>query len=251
MTINEKFELIIKILFGGNKRAFAHAIGISPTVVENVVGARKGKPSFDVLVKVCANANISAEWLLLGTGDNFKEVFLFRKDLILTSPPGDESSTGPVMTTFITGEREDNSVSREEEPTKLLKELPLIPLNDIGQFALIDEDYSNKYDCFYFPESEVRDASFLIRMPGDSMQPYYYPGDILSCKNLSTSDIFFQWGRVYAIETSQGTLVKRVEPGSTEEYIKLVSENERYKPFEISKHSISKIALILGFLRAE
>ena len=68
MTINERFETIIQVLFQGNKRAFAKAVGISPTVVENVVGARKGKPSYDVLEKVCANANISAEWLLFGTG---------------------------------------------------------------------------------------------------------------------------------------------------------------------------------------
>lgn len=54
MTVNERFETIIRVLFGGNKRAFALHVGISPTVVENVVGTRKGKPSFDVLEKVCA-----------------------------------------------------------------------------------------------------------------------------------------------------------------------------------------------------
>ncbi len=68
MTINERFDTIIKLLFGGNKRAFALHVGVSPTVVENVVGARQGKPSFDFLQKVCVNANISAEWLLMGTG---------------------------------------------------------------------------------------------------------------------------------------------------------------------------------------
>ena len=42
MTINERFEAIIQVLFAGNKRAFALHVGISPTVVENVVGTRKG-----------------------------------------------------------------------------------------------------------------------------------------------------------------------------------------------------------------
>ncbi len=69
MNINERFQTIIDILFAGNKRAFALHVGVSPTVVENVVGKRKGKPSFDFLEKVCANANISAEWLLLGNGE--------------------------------------------------------------------------------------------------------------------------------------------------------------------------------------
>ena len=40
MTVNERFETIIRVLFGGNKRAFALHVGISPTVVENVVGAQ-------------------------------------------------------------------------------------------------------------------------------------------------------------------------------------------------------------------
>lgn len=44
------------------------AVGVTPTVIENVVGTRQGKPSFDVLEKVCANANISATWLMTGRG---------------------------------------------------------------------------------------------------------------------------------------------------------------------------------------
>ena len=60
---------IIRELYNGNKRAFSIAIGVTPTVIENVVGTRQGKPSFDVLEKVCANANISAEWLMSGRGE--------------------------------------------------------------------------------------------------------------------------------------------------------------------------------------
>lgn len=79
MTINERFQTIIDILFNGNKRAFAIHVGVSPTVVENVVGKRQGKPSFDFLEKVCANANISAEWLLMGNGEQFKDMVELRK----------------------------------------------------------------------------------------------------------------------------------------------------------------------------
>ena len=79
MTINERFQTIIDIMFGGNKRAFAIHVGVSPTVVENVVGTRKGKPSFDFLYKVCANANISAEWLLMGKGEMLWDMLEPRK----------------------------------------------------------------------------------------------------------------------------------------------------------------------------
>ena|SRR5690554_3574908 len=73
MSINRRFNEIIKRLYNGNKRLFSTAIGVAPTVVENVVGTRQGKPSFDVLQKVVdANANISAEWLLTGKGSMLK-----------------------------------------------------------------------------------------------------------------------------------------------------------------------------------
>ena len=42
--INGRFAEIINRLYAGNKRAFAQQVGISPTVIENVVGTRQGKP---------------------------------------------------------------------------------------------------------------------------------------------------------------------------------------------------------------
>lgn len=72
MTINDRFEAIICDLYGGNNAAFAKAIGVAPTVIQNVIGKRKGKPSFDVLAKVCALANINAEWVMTGHGRMLK-----------------------------------------------------------------------------------------------------------------------------------------------------------------------------------
>lgn len=51
MSINERLKTIIEEQYNGNKRAFSMAIGVTPTVIENVVGSRQGKPSFDVLEK--------------------------------------------------------------------------------------------------------------------------------------------------------------------------------------------------------
>ena len=82
MTINERFSLIINELYNGNKRAFSLALGLTPTVIENVVGKRQGKPSYDVIEKVCANANISGDWLILGEGS-----------MIKATPPSDAAQT--------------------------------------------------------------------------------------------------------------------------------------------------------------
>ena len=72
MTINERVGTIITELYNGTKRAFSMFIGVSPTVIENVVGTRQGKPSYDVLEKICAKANVSGDWLLTGEGSMLK-----------------------------------------------------------------------------------------------------------------------------------------------------------------------------------
>ena len=71
--INGRFVTIISILYGGNKRAFANAIDISPSVIENITGTRLGKPSFDVLRAVVECTEISAHWLLTGEGSMLNE----------------------------------------------------------------------------------------------------------------------------------------------------------------------------------
>lgn len=71
MTINERFGKIIRALYGGNKSAFATAVGIAPSVVDNIVGKRQGKPSFEVIEKVSALAEVNVEWLVTGRGDAF------------------------------------------------------------------------------------------------------------------------------------------------------------------------------------
>ena len=71
MSINERFGKIIRALYGGNKSAFATAVGIAPSVVDNIVGKRQGKPSFEVIEKVSALAEVNITWLITGRGEPF------------------------------------------------------------------------------------------------------------------------------------------------------------------------------------
>ncbi|MGM9863322.1 MAG: XRE family transcriptional regulator [Lepagella sp.] len=92
MTINERFDELIKVLYGGNKRAFAKALEVAPTVIENVVGSRQGKPSFEVISKVCALANINAEWVVCGTGEMMKTA---------ERPNRDGSNNSPIVSQLL------------------------------------------------------------------------------------------------------------------------------------------------------
>ena len=87
MSINDRFGKIIRTLYGGNKSAFASAIGVAPSVVENIVGKRQGKPSFDVIEKVCAIAEVSIIWLMTGEGEAFDFRCDEEKEKPTTTPP--------------------------------------------------------------------------------------------------------------------------------------------------------------------
>jgi transcriptional regulator with XRE-family HTH domain len=123
MSINERFETIIKVLFNNNKRAFAKTVGVSPTVVENIVGTRKGNPSYEVLRKVCANANISAEWILFGTENQPVGDFInIRKDHTIVAPKEGEPEDGEhTITTVFTKGKATPKKAQNESP--FLKEL--------------------------------------------------------------------------------------------------------------------------------
>lgn len=213
MTINERFDQIIGTLFKGNKSAFANAIGVTPSVVDNIVGKRQGKPSFDVVEKVSALAEINIDWLITGKGDMLKS-------------------------------------SKGIKPTKDGTGIPLIPVEAMaGCFTGSQTVLLQECDRYVVPA--FKNADFLIYVRGDSMQPRYYSGDMVACKMLSPTDLFFQWGKVYVLDTDQGALIKKVEQGTDDETITLVSENENYKPFQIPRRAVYHIAIVMGLIRTE
>lgn len=72
--INKRIQELIDVVTKGNKRAFSSMVGVSPTVIENIVGSRQGKPGFDLLEKIAYSIeNIDLDWLITGRGSMLKE----------------------------------------------------------------------------------------------------------------------------------------------------------------------------------
>ena len=267
MTINERFEAIIRSLFNGNKRAFAKAVGISPTVVENIVGTRKGKPSYDVLKKVCANANISAEWLLFGSNEDLiSDVFNVRKNLAWSATPGDDPENEEKAITTVFTKSKENYVpptapmDAVHEPNVITSSgrdevnsnegIPLIPISAMAGIFTGDTSVM-EYECERYVIPDFKGADFLIRVKGDSMQPTYYSGDLVACQRVPLDALFFQWNKTYVLDTVQGPLIKRVKRGSDDNHVLIVSDNTDYEPFELSKDQFHGVALVRGLVRLE
>lgn len=210
-TIHERIKYLVTTLAGGKNTTFAQKLGVSEA---NIRGYMKNVvPKADVLEKIVTSYDVNARWLLTGIGE---------------------------MT------NENNSIKLSEDGTGI----PLIPVEAMAgcftgsQTVLLQE-------CERYVVPAFKNADFLIRVSGDSMVPRYFSGDMVACKMLSLADIFFQWGKVYVLDTDQGALIKKVERGSSSDTITLVSENQAYQPFELFIRQVYHIAIVMGLIRTE
>ncbi len=242
MTINERFENIIATLYKGNKSAFASAIGVRPSVVDNIVGKRQGKPSFDVIEKVSALAEISIEWLVTGDGDMLKEQ--------RTKP----ASISAMKKQLTTGSGSETTLEAFTEATKKTPgAIPLVSERAVGGFA--SEHFSIKeHDVlayYVIPKFRYLGVDFMIEVIGDSMIPKFYPGDIIACSIISHSR-YIEWNKCHLIATvDRGLIVKRLMPGSDDDCFKATSDNKDYPPFDIPKDEITGMARIVGVIHLE
>lgn len=128
--------------------------------------------------------------------------------------------------------------------------IPLIPIEAMAGVLSGNSTQVMERECEHYNIPMFKGAEFLIRISGDSMQPKYYSGDIVACKRLPL-DTFFQWNRVYVVDSEQGVIIKRVRRGSDDRHIVFVSDNTAYEPFELPLEKIYSIALVVGVVRAE
>lgn len=210
-------------------RAFEEKIGCSIGVINRCINKNTDVQSSVVIKIFTAFRDISPEWLLLGEGEMMKTCIT--KNSI-------EEPHKEVCEVKIEKEEKDE------------KQVPLVPLYAMaGQFP--GEKEVMEYDCETYSVPGMKGADFLIQVKGNSMNPTYNSGDIVACKWISMKDVFFQWGRVYVLDTDQGPITKRIEPGHDAEHITIVSDNPDYKPFQLYLSQIYRIALVLGCIKLE
>lgn len=195
----------------------ARFLGVAPNTITNWYGRK----TFDIDVIYTKCVDIDMNWLLTGEG-NMLRTESEKEENISVAHPSDSPMEG----------------------------IPLIPISAMAG-AFTGEQTVLEYECERFVVPTFKGAEFLISVKGSSMYPKYNSGDIVACKRLPMDDIFFQWNKVYVLDTDQGPLIKRVKPGSDKEHVLIVSDNERYEPFELPLERIYHVALVIGVIRLE
>lgn len=205
-----------------SKSALADIMGIKPAKFSEILNQRM-KAGVDMMSILCDQFSISAEWLLTGHG--------------------------PMLKTSI-GDKNPLLIPVAKRATTPSEGIPLIPLDAMAG-ALTSEQTVLEYECERYVVPMFKGADFLIPVKGSSMYPKYSSGDIIACQRVPMSDLFFQWNKVYVIDTNQGALIKRIKPGKDHNHLLIVSDNEKYDPFELPISAIHAVALVIGVIRLE
>ena len=196
---------------------------------------------------------LNPEWLLTGNGEMIKTKSKENVPINLGDKIGDKLGDKPNV-------KKTHAIELAEKPTNTGIEannlgnagIPLIPIDAMAGFGTGAVQVMH-YDTskYVVPEFAELNVDFMIRVKGSSMVPKYNSGDLVACKKLVITDIFFQWNKVYVLDTEQGALIKRVKKGSRDNYILLISDNQNYDPFELHLSKIFAVALVVGVIRLE
>lgn len=201
-----------------------------------------GAISSNIIEKIVSYyTDLDANWFLTGKGEKIKRNV---KDSY------DNGSTKKSTNFSTETKHKEKLVHSLNEPSTHYG-IPLIPIDAMAGFGtggvqVMDYD-TQKY---VVPEFTELNVDFMIRVKGSSMYPKYNSGDLVACKKLVLSDIFFQWNKVYVLDTDQGALIKRIKKGS-EDNLLIVSDNPAYEPYELHLSKIHAIAIVLGVIRLE
>jgi phage repressor protein C with HTH and peptisase S24 domain len=216
----EKYFSPIKrriLLYADNKGYSKRKIYLDTGISNGVLDKESGLTEDNIEKFISTYRDISVEWLITGNGKMLGH--------------------------------QDSAVRTATGEGKALNGIPLIPTSAMAGF-FSGSSQILEFECERFVVPVFKDAEFLIQVKGSSMVPKYNSGDIVACKRMPI-DTFFQWNKVYVLDTEQGALIKRIQKGETAETLSIVSDNHNYPPFELHRSKIYNIALVIGVIRLE
>lgn len=205
---------------------------ITITALETKLGASKG-----VLSRALRNdTDIQSKWLQIIV-ENYPDI----------SPSWLLTGEGPML------KADSDNVVKVAKAEPSADGLPLVPIEAVAGFNGDDMPGVRLEDCLRYvvPEFAAAGAEYLIRVSGSSMYPKYSSGDILACRRIPEID-FFQWGKIYVIDSSQGAMVKRIYQCEDDVACVLCkSDNDKYPPFTLPKSAIRSLSIVIGVIRLE
>lgn len=160
---------------------------------------------------LCAFPELNRTWLLTGEGD------------------------------MLTGEEAEQTIQPSTESDIHL--IPLLPVSAQGG-SLNDFVVSIKESSCEKIISPIKGADYAMSVSGESMAPEYPSGSQILIKRINEK-AFIDWGRVYVLDTCNGTVIKRLFPSEAADKVLCKSINPEFPPFEVSLSDVYAVYRVL------
>lgn len=94
--------------------------------------------------------------------------------------------------------------------------------------------------------SPIRSVDFAMTVTGDSMAPDYPNGSQILIKKVDER-AFIEWGRVYVLDTCNGSVIKELRKGSDDDSVMCYSLNPdpKYQPFVVKLSDVYGVYRVL------
>lgn len=195
---------------GITQSEIAEKLGVSKAYVNALFTGKRafGKKQAEAWVNLFG---LSASWLLTGEGD------------------------------MLNGVQAEQTIQPSTESDIHL--IPLLPVSAQGG-SLNDFVVSIKESSCEKIISPIKGADYAMSVSGESMAPEYPSGSQILIKRIDEK-AFIDWGRVYVLDTCNGTVIKRLFPSEAADKVLCKSINPEFPPFEVSLSDVYAVYRVL------
>lgn len=210
MTEIQRVDKLLKWLvfdgFAVNNMEIAERLGYTKSSFSQIINGKVPLSDKFIDKLVSLNQNINKLWITSGLGS-----------MLLDDSTNIEKHSG-------------NSGQKISVNT-----IPLLPISaqggSLNQFFIHG---IREFNCEWII-SPIKDTDFAITVTGESMAPEYPNGSHVFIKRINEK-AFIEWGKVFVLDTCNGTVIKVIVPSEKEGHLRCLSINPdpRYAPFDVN-----------------
>ena len=240
MSINERIQRLIDDFENGNQKAFSDKLGVAPSSLNGIVGARHSDPSSKILNRILeVYANVNAEWLLMG-----------REPIVKKSTPVVYSENDSFDSIDDDGIR---IFPLKSDHKRAIQRIPLYDFEAAAGLVPLYKDSSKQEPVDYIQIPNLPKCDGAIYVVGDSMYPLLKSGDIVLYKWVRDVSNCIFWGEMYLVSVDfdgeEYVTVKYLQKSENEGNIRLVSYNQHHSDKEVPISTIRALAFVKASIR--
>lgn len=211
---------------------FGQSIGVSRSEISKYLNGKQ--PVTDKLIrKIIANyPNISPTWLLLGVGD------MHNSPAAANTIKHNDGSPSAYATAGV--------------PYFNIESAACGALSGFGEALTM----GNSNGSVVIPTLPTKEGDVFLQTRGRSMIDTRCPersipeGAMVLVRRWTQS--FIEWGEIYCVATTDGYVIKKLLPGSTDSTIKCVSaDSDNYPPYEIPTIDIKAVGRVIAIVSTQ